>query len=123
MHKHNKSYKLASILVLWSFILFPEAYAENAPRDPTQPPSYSDDIATEIPNSDIKITAIFVGKDRKIVMIGNHSFTIGEKVSGLIITAIDANGITLKNGDGSELRVIMPYSTIKQSTTNKEETQ
>ncbi len=118
----NKTSRLIVLGILGLFFQSASIYAEEELRDPTQPSSYSDTVVTSMPSSDIVITATFISKDHKSVMIGNHNFTLGEKVSGLLITGIDANGITVKNDDGSERKIIMPIPTIKLLTnTNKKE--
>jgi hypothetical protein len=107
------------ILSLLGFLL--NAYAEEvALRDPTQPPAYKH-ISTNsnISSNDLNITAIFAGKNPR-VMIGNNFYTLGDKISDATITAIDADGITLKNEDGEETKVAMLLPTVKTPTTKQE---
>ncbi len=123
---YNKTYKLAWA-ILGSLILPAKIYAENtidnALHDPTRPAAYSDTTTTHVPNGDITISAIFANDaDHKIVMIGDHLFTLGEKVSESTIIAIDNTGITLKKDDGTEFRVVLPYPTIKIPTNNRKGT-
>ena len=123
----NKAYKLAA-LTIWGWLTPLAGFgAENTPdntlRDPTQPASYAETTITNVPHSDIIISAIFANNtDHKIVIIGDHIFTIGEKISGSTIVAIDTKGITLKKSDGSEFRVELPYPTIKIPTKKQEGT-
>jgi hypothetical protein len=118
---YNKSYKLVILVILGSLLPLSTIYAEDIFHDPTQPSSYSQTIMTNIPNGDIVISAIIIGKNRKTVIIGNHSFTIGDKISGATIATIDTDSIVIRNDNGSELRVNMPYYFVKQPTTNKKE--
>jgi hypothetical protein len=119
---HNKSHKLMALFTVWG-LLAPlskiSADSNGILRDPTQPSSYSAAVMSNMPNSDIMVSAIFVGKNRKVAIIGDHAFTVGEKVSELTIVAIDADGITLKKEDGSEFRVDIPFPTVKLPTTKR----
>lgn len=113
-------YKLIFILTLCCYSLVSAAYADTPPmRDPTQPPGVT---FHGIPQSNIQVDAIFISKDGLIctVIIGGHSFTVGDKVAGATIVAIKANEITLKD-DRGEFTVSMAYSTVKSSTTKNKD--
>lgn len=91
-------------------------------KDPTSPTSYENIQITRVKNNDLGITAVFAGKDSQKVIINDHLFEIGDKVSDATITAIDINGITLKNDDGTEIKIPASYSNVKTPTTkNKKE--
>lgn len=130
----HKLFYIIIFSIWWLLSLTIEAYAlenldkkasvENSLKDPTMPASYnSEKISSEVPNSDIIITAIFLskdGKNSKAVIIGGHRFTVGEKVSGLEITAIDADNITLKKENGEKFKVFMPVAVVKQPIKSNE---
>jgi len=114
--------KLTIVLILGLSSLFLDAFAENALRDPTQPPFIStttaatETSAATATENEIKIDAIFSGKKHSSVIIGNNIFTVGDKILDATITAIDSHGIKLKNEDG-EFEVVMPYSVVKSPST------
>ena len=113
--------KLTIVLILGLSSLFLDVLAENALRDPTQPPfintttAATETSAAAATENEIKIDAIFSGKKHSSVIIGNRSFTVGDKILDATITAIDSHGIKLKNEDG-EFEVVMPYSDVKSPT-------
>ena len=113
--------KLTIVLILGLSSLFLDAFAENALRDPTQPPFIStttastETSAAAATENEIKIDAIFSGKKHSTVIIGGNIFTVGDKILDATITAIDSHGIKLKNEDG-EFEVVMPYSDVKSPT-------
>lgn len=115
--------KLTIVLILGLFGLFLNAFAENTLRDPTQPP-FINTLATDAKTAtatenEIKIDAIFSGKKHSSVIIGNHTYTVGDKILDATILTIDSHGIKLKDEDG-EFEVTMPYSAVKSPiTTNK----
>jgi hypothetical protein len=106
-------YKLLIAGLLVVFGISTEALANEFLKDPTQPLA---DKTKAIPLSDMEISAIFAGKDRSLAIINGNTFVVGDKIADLTITAIDINGITLKNKDGEEFRVDRSYSTIKSPT-------
>lgn len=109
---------LFSTLCCYGFISV--AYAATPPmRDPTQPPGIA---FRSISQSNLQVDAIFISKDGFVsaVIIGGHSFTVGDKVAGATIVAIKSNEITLKD-DRGEFTVSMAYSTVKSPATKNKD--
>ena len=114
-------YKLITIYTLFlSCFAIPNiAFGDNSLRDPTQPFTHKNTQTTAAIGGNIKISAIFAGKHHNSVIINKHIFVVGDKIANSTIIAIDKNGITLKNEDGSKLRIEMSSPTIKSPTKNE----
>lgn len=93
-------------------LFFVAAEAMGAMRDPTRPPSYRGSFQSESLDREFKISAIFFGEKNKSVIIEDILFTVGDKVSGYTITAINRDSVELRDKNG-EFKFVMPHPKIK----------
>lgn len=110
-------YKICSLIYIVVLGVFSgQVTATNSSlRDPTQPQSPKN-TTTVKPNNELRIDAILSGKNRKMVIIENNLFTVGDRILNYTITSIDSYAIKLKS-EHDEFEVAMPYSNIKSPTT------
>ncbi|MDR1057901.1 MAG: hypothetical protein LBL17_05105 [Coxiellaceae bacterium] len=117
MYRH-RLYNLIVILILGTFGIWPTINsAEKVMRDPTQPPSYINALTNT--TSDTNITAIFVGENSQFTIINGHVFKVGDRIADAKIIAINIDGITLQNDDGSYSKIATSYTEVKIPITNK----
>lgn len=84
-------------------------------RDPTRPPaSISYGVAGKSMTAyGLKIDAIIIGKDRKIVVIDGQHLQIGDNIMGVEIVDIYPHAIRVKDIT-KEFIVNMPYADLKE---------
>ncbi|MBN1684158.1 MAG: hypothetical protein JW855_01800 [Gammaproteobacteria bacterium] len=79
--------------------------AENI-QDPTRPPGVS--------GSFLQIQALILAKGKKIILVDNHYYSVGDRVSGMQIVQIHRDFVTLQTKQGL---VTVPISLdIKKSS-------
>lgn len=97
------------------------AAAPGEMRDPTQPPANISYDAAGKPKEGygVRIDAIIIGKDRKVVVINGKYFQIGDKVMGVKIVDIYPQAIKVRDF-ANESIIEMPAFDLKQPVTKKE---
>ncbi|KPJ68030.1 MAG: hypothetical protein AMJ43_01035 [Coxiella sp. DG_40] len=106
------------LLLLFCVFLVPFAYADM--RDPTCPPGMNSSYA-ETFASDLQIKSIIILPHKRSVVIGDRHLTIGDKIMGASIVAIDKDTVTLQGKNG-RFTIAMFHPIVKNFISKKGET-
>jgi hypothetical protein len=108
-------YKIIGILILFGLATF--AYA--ALHDPTCPPGMTQPHNGSA-RGDLQIQSIIITAHKKTVIIGDRHLTIGDKIMGAKIVAIDQDTVTLQ-GQSGKFTIALFHPIIKTPVKNGEE--
>ncbi|MDF1795223.1 MAG: hypothetical protein P1U63_01670 [Coxiellaceae bacterium] len=95
---------------------FAKASTAQVLRDPTQPPGASYELQAY--NKNINIQAIYLSKDNSMIVVDGKSYTLGDTLSGAVITEIKPDKVVLQ-GTAGEV-VLNMYPTVRTPVGEKE---
>ncbi len=97
--------------------VFAKAGTAQVLRDPTQPPGASYELQAF--NKNINIQAIYLSKDNSTIVVDGKSYTLGDTLSGAVITDIKPDKVVLQ-GTAGEI-VLNMYPTVREPVAEKKD--
>jgi len=85
--------------------------------DPTRPVNFMNRM--EFPVSAWKLSAIIIGKDRRVAIINEQSVSLGEVIYGNRVIAIHRNTVQLSNSDGTITLFLLNRSKLQEESFHK----
>lgn len=104
------------VILLLGCLIVISIYAEEL-RDPTQPIKIDAETQAMYSGSPT-INSIMIFPTKKTVMIGSHTLTIGDKIMGKKIIAIEPHSIKLEIADGNIITISIFKTILKAANSN-----
>lgn len=104
---------------LFLFCIFAIPLAHANLHDPTCPPGMNPSYGGAF-GSDLQIKSIMISPHKRTVVIGDRHLTIGDKIMGARIVAIDKDTVTLQGKNG-RFTVAMFHPIVKNFISKKGE--
>jgi len=105
------------LVFLFCILIIPYAYAKF--HDPTCPPGMSQPY-NGTTKGDLQIKSIMITPNEKTVIIGDRHLTIGDRIMGARIIAINQNTVTLQGTNG-KFTIAMFHPIVKNEVTKNGE--